>query len=112
MWVTDDGVQHVLELPDPADVLTPAALESFARLVSERSAQLVELDLDDRLIALAENGFAPDADGRFVECAPAAGLLAGDLSSLDGLDAALADIDPRWQVDLLFALQALLPRAG
>ncbi|HET7900087.1 MAG TPA: hypothetical protein VFL59_02800 [Candidatus Nanopelagicales bacterium] len=108
MWVSDDGVQHVIELPDPADVLTPPALESFARLVSERGADLVELDLDDRLIALAETGFAPDTDGRFVERAPAAGLLDGDLSSLDALDAALARIDPRWQVDLLFALQSLL----
>jgi len=109
MWVSEDGVQHVIELPDPADVLSPAALSSYARQVAERGADDVELDLDDRLIALAETGFAPDPDGLFVERAPAAGLLDGDLSSPAGLDAALAEVDPRWQVDLLFALHALIP---
>ena len=44
----------------------------------------------------------------FVERAPAVGLLDGDLSTLRDLDAALSGIDPRWQVDLLYALHALL----
>ena len=108
MWVSDDGVQHVLSLPDPAEVLSPLALGTFALLVADRGAERLELDLDDRLIALSENGFEPDPDGLFVERAPAEGLLDGDLSSLAGLDAALAPIDPRWQVDLLYALHALL----
>jgi hypothetical protein len=108
MWVTPDGVQHVIALPDPAEVLTPAALASFARLVAMEDAESIELRLDDRLLALSDHGFEADPDGVFVERAPAIGLLDGDLSSMEGLDAALSSVDPRWQVDLLFALQDLL----
>lgn len=108
MWVTEDGRQHVVALPDPAEVLTPRALASFARLVADHVDDELELLLDDRLIALADAGFEPDADGVFVERAPAVGLLDGDVSTVAGLDAALAAIDPRWQVDVIFALQDLI----
>lgn len=108
MWVTPDGVQHVLALPEPAEVLTPRALTSYAALVASTPREDLELALDDRLLALADHGFEDDPDGLFVERAPAEGLLDGDLGSLVGLDAALASIDPRWQVDLLYALHALL----
>jgi hypothetical protein len=108
MWVTPDGVQHVLALPEPADVLTPRALTSYAALVAATPREDLEFALDDRLLTLADAGFPPDPDGSFVERAPAEGLLDGDLGTLAGLDAALAGIDPRWQVDLLYALHALL----
>lgn len=108
MWVTADGRQHVVALPDPAEALTSQALAAFARLIADHDRDDLELLLDDRLIALSEAGFPPDPDGLFVERAPVEGLLDGDLSSIAGLDAALAGIDPRWQVDLIFALQALL----
>lgn len=108
MWVTPDGVQHVLALPEPADVLTARALTSYAALVASTPREDLELALDDRLLALSDAGFEPDPDGAFIERAPAEGLLDGDLSSLAGLDAALAAIDPRWQVDLVYALHALL----
>jgi hypothetical protein len=108
MWVTPDGVQHVLALPEPADVLTARALTSYAALVASTPREDLELALDDRLLALSDAGFDPDPDGAFVERAPAEGLLDGDLGTLAGLDAALAAIDARWQVDLLYALHALL----
>ncbi|MGD9956102.1 MAG: hypothetical protein AB7O74_01095 [Candidatus Nanopelagicales bacterium] len=108
MWVTPDGVQHVLALPEPADVLTPRALTSYAALIAATPREDLELALDDRLLALSDAGFEPDPDGAFVERAPAEGLLDGDLSTLDGLDEALRTIDPRWQVDLVYALHALL----
>jgi hypothetical protein len=108
MWVTPDGRQHVLALPDPVDVLTPTAFASFAVLVAAEEPETVALLLDDRLIELSEAGFEPDVDGSFLERAPAEGLLDGDLSTVTGLDAALARIDPRWQVDLMIALHHLL----
>ncbi|MFN8168833.1 MAG: hypothetical protein U0S36_08620 [Candidatus Nanopelagicales bacterium] len=108
MWVTSDGVQRVLALPDPADVLSPEALSSFAVLVASTDRDDLGLGLDDRLLALSDAGFEPDPDGLFVERAPAPGLLDGDLASWAGLDAALTGIDPRWQVDLLVALHALI----
>jgi hypothetical protein len=108
VWVTPDGVAHVLSLPEPAEVLTPAALTTYAALVASSEREDLELALDDRLLALSDTGFEPDPDGLFVERAPAEHLLDGDLTTLAGLDAALAPIDPRWQVDLLYALHALL----
>ena len=90
----DDGVRHVISLPEPAEVLTAPALGSFARLVADRGAERLGLDIDDRLASLSDAGF-----GRprrlLVERAPAM-LLDGDVSTLEGLDAALAGIDPRW----------------
>ena len=50
-------------------------------------------------------GDGESAAGRRV---PAAGLLDGDLSTLDGLASALDAVDPRWQVDLLLALHDVL----
>jgi hypothetical protein len=35
-------------------------------------------------------------------------MLDGDLSTYEGLGAALDDVDPRWQVDLLLALHDLI----
>ncbi len=108
MWVTPDGAQHVLSLPEPAEVLTSVALTSYAVLVAASERADLELALDDRLLALSDAGFEPDPEGVFVERAPAEGLLDGDLATLAGLDSALAQIDPRWQVDLLYALHTLL----
>jgi hypothetical protein len=108
MWVTSDGRQHVLALPDPSDVLTPAALASFALLVAHDDRDELGLLLDDRLLELSDAGFAPDPDGEFLERAPAEGMLDGDLSTRESLLAALAPIDPRWQVDLLIALRTLI----
>jgi hypothetical protein len=112
MWITEDGVQHSIALPDPAELLTDLALETFARLVADRGAERLSLDVDDRLLALHDAGFPPDPDGHFVERVPDVGMLDGDLSTLEGLDRALAPIDPRWQVDLLFALQGLADRSA
>jgi hypothetical protein len=108
MWVTPDGIQHVVALPDPAEVLTPEALAAFALLIADHDLDALELLLDDRLIALSDAGFEADPEGAFVERAPAIGLLDGDISTVAGLDAALGLIDPRWQVDVLFALQDLI----
>jgi hypothetical protein len=108
MWVTADGKQHVLALPDPSDVLTADALVSFSRLLARDDRDEVSLLLDDRLLALSDDGFAPDPEGVFVERAPAEGMLDGDLSTREGLLAALVPIDPRWQVDLVVALRTLI----
>jgi hypothetical protein len=108
MWVTDDGRQHVLALPDPSDVLTGSALASFAQLLAHDDREALALLLDDRLLELSDAGFAPDPDGAFVERAPAEGMLDGDLSTRESLLAALAPIDPRWQVDLLVSLHRLI----
>jgi hypothetical protein len=108
VWVTPDGAQHVLSLPDPAEVLTPAALVSFLGLCLATPADDLDLALVDRLLALHDDGFEPDPDGRFVDRAPDLGLVDGDVSTLAALDTALARIDPRWQVDVLLALQDLL----
>lgn len=108
MWVTPDGVQHTLALPEPADVLGPRGLETFAALVAASDRDDLELWIDDRLLALHDASFEPDPEGLFFERVPAAGLLDGDLSTLDGLGAALDAVDPRWQVDLLLALHDVL----
>lgn len=108
MWVTPDGVQHTLALPEPVDVLSARGLETFAVLVAAADRDDLELWIDDRLIALHDASFEPDPEGLFFERVPAAGLLDGDLSTLDGLAAALDAVDPRWQVDLLLALHDVL----
>jgi hypothetical protein len=108
MWITPDGVQHSLALPDPTEVLTDRALASFAVLVGRADRDDLELWIDDRLLALHDASFPPDPDGLFFERAPAVGMLDGDLSTLEGLDEALAPIDPRWQVDLLLALHDIV----
>lgn len=108
MWVTPDGVQRTIALPDPSDVLSAQGLATFAALVAGTDRDDLELWIDDRLLALHDASFEPDPEGVFFERVPAAGMLDGDLSTLDGLGAALDAIDPRWQVDLLLALHDLL----
>jgi len=108
MWVAEDGVQRTIALPDPSDVLSEEGLSTFAVLVSAADRDELELWIDDRLLALHDATFKPDPDGVFVERVPAAGMLDGDLSTYEGLGAALDDVDPRWQVDLLLALHDLI----
>lgn len=108
MWVTPDGRQHCIALPDPTDVLTGPALASYAALVGATDRDVLEVWLDDRLLDLHDASFEPDPEGLFFERVPDVGLLDGDLSTLPGLAAALAAIDPRWQVDLVLALRAIL----
>lgn len=108
MWVTADGVQHSIALPDPSEVLGAQGLASFAALVAAADRDELELWIDDRLLALHDATFEPDTEGVFFERTPDIGILDGDLSTYDGLAAALDAIDPRWQVDLLLALHDLL----
>jgi hypothetical protein len=108
MWVTPDGVQHSISLPDPTEVVTGRALASYAALIGTADRDELEVWLDDRLLALHDATFEPDIEGLFFERAPDVGLLDGDLSTYAGLDAALSGVDPRWQVDLVFALRTIL----
>jgi hypothetical protein len=112
MWVTPDGVQHSLRLPDPTDVLTERALASYVVLAATTDRDELEVRLDDRLLALHDATFEPDTDGVFFERVPDVGLLDGDLSTYAGLDAALGAVDPRWQVDLVLALRDILDALG
>ena len=101
---TDDFAAAPLERIVSAGARSPneEALEHFRR--KKAFARWDPRVLQDYL----DCGFEPDPDGLFMERAPAVGLLDGDVSTIDGLDAALGALDPRWQVDVLFALQDLI----
>ena len=112
MWRSADGVLQTVALPDPRPVFSARALQSIEVLVADEGAERLlgvleaaELDLVDhwgsQVVELeAETSFkavpAPDA------------LVDAPITGYSELFGALDQIDPRWRLDVVLAMQDLI----
>ena len=112
MWRGNDGVLHTVALPDPGEVFTHAAWAAIEQLLDEADyedvsdlverGQLVVYDYwDERPVDEA-------AEAPFVALPPPIDLFDRVVASLSELEAALAEVDPRWRLDVALALEDLV----
>ncbi len=108
MWVTADGVAHTVALPEPRQVLSPRALESLTVLMTTAAEDLLLATIERAQDAVLEGPLHPDEDDGGVGCAPSPEVLDADVSTLDAVLAAIRDVDLRWRLDVVMALDDIV----
>ena len=111
MWRGDDGRFHTVALPHPGEVFTDAALAAIEHVLARaKSGDIAEL-VERRELAVVEYWDDRPVDGEaeapFVDSTPPVGLFDRVVGSLSELEDAVADVDPRWGLDVVTALDDL-----
>lgn len=112
MWRGGDGVLHTVALPEPGELFTDAARAAIEQLLDGADSEDVS-DLVERSQVAAyeywdkrpvdEAGEAP-----FVASPPPIDIFNRVVASLRELETALAEVDPRWRLDVALALEDLV----
>jgi hypothetical protein len=112
MWRGDDGRFHTVALPDPGEVFTGQALAAIEQVLAQATSEDIAELVERRELAVVEywNDRPVDAEAEapFVDLTPPVGLSDRVVGSLSELEAALAEVDPRWGLDVATALDDLV----
>ncbi len=103
---------HTVALPDPAEVFTDEALAAVGQVLDQASAEDVADLVERRQLAVVQHWegrpVVTRTEALFTGLPAPAGLVDRVVASVDELETALADIDPRWGLDVALALDDLL----
>ena len=111
MWVTADHRLHTVAVPHPEELFTEPALETLVALLAD-----LGMDAIDEIVETAETNIFElfldtkvdlDAEAPFAEAAAPIEIFSALVYTRDQLAAAIDDIDLRWRLDVLMALQDL-----
>jgi hypothetical protein len=112
MWREDDGGFHTVALPDPGEVFTDAALAAIEQVLAQAKVEDIAELVERRELAVVEYWDDRPVDGEaeapFVDLTPPIGLFDRVVASLSELETALAEVDPRWGLDVATALDDLV----
>jgi hypothetical protein len=99
-------------LPDPGEVFADAALAAIGQVLARAKNDDITSLVERRELAIVEYwGDRPvdeEAEAPFVDLAPPSGLFDRVVASLSELETALAEVDPRWGLDVATALDDLV----
>lgn len=108
MWVDDEGVAHTVALPKPRQLMTKSFRRALGALVDSHGARLDELLAEAEDTLLAGGALTPDEpevrvifEGR----PPPAKILHGEPKSPEAVAEAVGQVDTRWRLDVVLALQ-------
>jgi hypothetical protein len=108
MWRGEDGAFHTVALPDPGEVFTDAAWAAIEQVLAQAKSEDIAELVERRELAVVEHWDDRPVDGEaeapFVDLTPPIGLFDRLVGSLSELEAALAEVDPRWGLDVVTAL--------
>ncbi|WP_075012325.1 hypothetical protein [Geodermatophilus obscurus] len=111
MWRGDDGRLHTVALPEPDEIFTDAALPAVERVLERTDHEEVADLLERRELAAVEywdnRPVDEETEAPFVDIPAPTGLFHRVVASLAELEAALAEVDPRWALDVALALDDL-----
>lgn len=109
MWKSPDGRAHTVALPDPTSAMTDEFVESLGGLDSDARSDLATLDEDaqDDFFDLLDDieptePTSPENDGLSLN------YLSGSFESAEHFVEYLSQIETRWQLDALMAVEAYL----
>ncbi len=112
MWRGDDGRFHTIALPDPGEVFTDVALAAIEQVLDQANYEDIAELVERRELAVVEYWEDRPVDGEaeapFVDLPPPMGLFNRVVASLSELEAALTEVDPRWELDVVTALDDLV----
>ena len=111
MWVDDQGVCHTVALPEPTELMSEVFLQSLNQLVSRGQEDVAEAIFSDQLRFYEERTklLVPDSnEAEFVGLSPPVDLLAAPFETLAELRRLLYEIDDRWRLDALAAIEDYL----
>jgi hypothetical protein len=112
MWRGDDGRFHTVASPDPGEVFTDAALAAIEQVLAQAKSEDIAELVERRELAVVEHWDDRPVDGEaeapFVDSTPPIGLFDRVVGSLSELEAALAEVDPRWGLDVVTAFDDLV----
>lgn len=112
MWVDVEGVCHTVALPEPAELMSLEFRASLDRLIDAQAEEVSDVlsSLEDEFYAeQLERPSAHVDEQSFVGTPPPAGLLRDAVASVDELVARILEVDRRWRLDVLVALDDYLP---
>jgi hypothetical protein len=112
MWRTPDGVAHTVALPDPTYAMTPEFVESLDRLdASERQrlTSLITVSMNVVFDARPEDVDPVDLESTEWDALPD-GYLHGSYPTARDLITYLGEIEARWRLDSLEAVDDYLDR--
>ncbi|RAX43665.1 hypothetical protein DQ354_19555 [Arthrobacter sp. AQ5-06] len=112
MWLDDQGVCHTVALPDPTRLMSDAFRQSLDQLLARGQEDLAEA-IEDEQTRFFEEGaqlLAGDSDeAEFVAVAPPVALMAEPVGTIADLRQLIREIDGRWRLDALAALDDYVP---
>jgi hypothetical protein len=98
-------------LPDPTEVFTAAALTAVQRVLDDAPGHDVESLVERLELSVVEywelHPRDEEAEAPFVDMAVPSGHFDRVVASLSELEAALDDVDPRWKLDVVMAVDDL-----
>ena len=107
MWVDVDGVCHTVAQPNPTELMSDVFRRSLERLVDESAEELAALlSSEENSFILEERRRSPSdvEELAFQGARPPLGLLVAAVESVDELRSRVLEIDRRWRLDLITAL--------
>jgi hypothetical protein len=98
-------------LPAPSEVFTAAALAAVRQALDDAEGEEIESLLERLELAVLEY-WAPyssddEAEACFVDMPAPSGLFDRVVAGLADLEAAIDDVDPRWRLDVVLAVDDL-----
>ncbi|MFJ5860080.1 hypothetical protein ACIQCM_01510 [Pseudarthrobacter sp. NPDC092439] len=111
MWVDEQGVCHTVALPEPTELMSDVFRRSLDQLVARGREDVAGAMFDDQIRLYEERTklLVPDSnEAEFVGLAPPVDLLAAPFETLAELRHLLYEVDDRWRLDALAAIEDYL----
>jgi len=117
MWRTADGALHTVALPEPAEAFTSSSLVAVVAVLDGLTSEVREEVLEEmemRCVALWETspGTVEEAEEEhFHAVAVPRGVFTAEPVDRTALQEAVAQVHPRWRLDVVLAMQDVVADA-
>lgn len=111
MWVDDQGVCHTAALPDPTERMSDDFRRSLDQLIVRAQEDVAEaIEIEETLFFEERAGLLvwDSAEAEFEGAAPPKGLMAEPVGTVADLRQLIREIDSRWRLDALLAVDDYL----
>jgi hypothetical protein len=108
MWVDEEGVAHTVALPKPQQLMTTSFRRARDELLHSHRTRLDELLAEAEDALLTEGALAPDEPevrAHFEGRPPPVKVLRGEPETPEDLAEAIGQVEARWRLDAVLALQ-------
>ena len=108
MWVDEDGVAHTVALPEPQQLMSKSFRRALDQLRRSHPTQIDEILSNAEDAIFSDGAVTPDEPGvraHYEGHPPPIEILQGDPRTPDDLAQTINQVEPRWRLDAVLALQ-------